>query len=29
MVAAIVRAVESPAVGIRVVEAPEIRRARL
>jgi len=29
MVAAIVRAVESPAVGIRVVEAPEIKRARL
>jgi uncharacterized protein YbjT (DUF2867 family) len=29
MVAAIVRAIESPAVGIRVVEVPEIREARL
>jgi uncharacterized protein YbjT (DUF2867 family) len=29
MVAAIVRAVESPAVGVRIVEVPEIRKARL
>jgi len=29
MTAAIVRAIESPARGIRVVEVPEIRRATL
>jgi hypothetical protein len=29
MVAALVEAVEHPASGIRIVETPEIRRARL